>query len=159
MTTAAMATLLLTLTGCGSGAEPAEQAAQETVTKTTDGYEITLSNVYVGDSVDETGMVPDAGEGEVYVLITYDLSNSGNAQTSLADWPEVFLLDADGNEYQRELFASTALSAVDDPSWAEGLSPGLSTTAKAIWKVSESRFDRNAWRVKFNSTPELIFEL
>ena len=152
-----IAAVLLPLAACGETETKTPEV--EAVAKSADGYEIAVTNIQVGSKVDDNGLVPEASAGELYVLITYSLTNTGDAQQTMGNWPEVLLIDQEGNEYERDLFASSALSSFANSSWAAPLSPDLSTSVTAVWKVSDSRFDRSTWKVKFASTPEVTFGL
>lgn len=129
------------------------------VTKQAKAVEITLKAVEVAQSVGTMGLIPAAPEGAVYVHVTYTLKNTGTGALSMDAWPQARLIDPAGNKLTPEVFASTALSAAANPSWAEALNPNLTTEGQLVWKVDQKSFDRAKWKVAFLAKPQLDFPL
>lgn len=147
--------LALITSACSTPTAPATPA----VTRQAKGVEVTVKAVEVAQSIDTMGLVPAAPEGAIYVHVTYTLKNTGTGAISMDVWPQARLVDPAGNKLTPEVYASTALSAAANTSWAETLNPNLSTEGQLVWKVDQKSFDRAKWKLIFLAKPQLDFPL
>ncbi|QBM74386.1 DUF4352 domain-containing protein [Sphingomonas sp. AAP5] len=154
---ATIAASLAVLSAC-DGAPATNAPGTAVQIQKADGVEVTLTSVEEGDSVGPAGLIPKAGEGAVYVTATYTLKNTSDSSFPMDKWPQFKLQDGAGKQLNPELFASTAVSAAANPSWAETLNPGLSTEARLVWRIAKTSFDRKTWKM-VSAKPALTFPL
>lgn len=151
------ALLALALTvGLGACDDGTEKVA---VTKKAEGVEITITGIETGRDIGSMGLVPSAPAGAAYVHVSYTLKNASKEALSFDKWPQPRLVDPAGHQLEPDIFASTALSAADNPSWAENLNPNISTEGQLVWKVDEKSFDPATWKLRFMSKPVAEFDL
>lgn len=156
-TTILLTVLAASLSACdGATTQTSDQPA---ITKKADGWEIAMKAVEVAPDIGPSGLVPSAANGATYVHITYSLKNTGNEGLSYGKWPKAQLVDAAGHKFEHETFATAAMSASSNPTWADNLNPNLSTEVHMVWKVDEKSFDRGTWRLVLQTKPETEFPL
>ena len=151
----------LPLIACQQSTELTNSASSPApeVTKKAKGVEVTLKSVQVSRDIGPSGIIPTAPSGATYVVVVYNLKNTGADALPFEEWPQPSLIDTSEHPLQPEVMNSTMLSAAANASWAETLNPNLSTEAALVWKVDEKSFDRATWKVRFAATPPLVFSL
>lgn len=161
---------LLALTACGgsepSGTTKAEEARSAAKiyglkeAAPADGVEITLTSVKQTNQALPPEASPPAGPDETFVVLQYQIKNTGDEPIDLFSRPDLELLDGDGQSYAKDDLATTVLTTTNDPSGAaNAMNPGTTVKATAVWKVAKAGFDLASWKVIARTDPQLEFKL
>lgn len=164
------ATLLLSACDGGgssatnTGAMPAAPATSAPVALknagTAEGLEVTVSKVTTPKQLGPQGVGGKAEAGETYVVVDYDIKNTGKATLPFMEWPKFSLIDANGRTLPADdmMGAMSAATMADSSGMMTDLNPGVSAKARAAWKLGAG-FDKANWKLVLASDPQLTFAL
>ena len=130
-------------------------------TASSDGVEITITDVDQTKQLGPSGVGLTAEASETFVVVSYTLKNNSDEALPFLERPGLALIDGTGRTYAPDDMAA-AMSAIsmDDPSGiSSDLNPNVSAKTKAAWKLDEASFNPATWRLVVSSSPTITLAL